>query len=124
MLRSKIVSISCLAVFLVGLIQPVLPMIEYFVFKESIIEFLCEKRDEPENDCEGFCYLTQQIEANDAKQNQPETMLQLDKQLIYLSFASTEKLIIRNSWSVNSFYLISHSPLFSRPHFHPPDLLS
>ncbi len=124
MLRSRIVSITCLAVFLVGLIQPALPMIEYFVFKESIIEFLCEKRDEPENDCEGFCYLIQQIEANDAKQNQPETMLQLDKQLIYLSFASTEKLIIRNSWPICSDYLITNSSLFSRSHFHPPDLHS
>lgn len=45
-----------------GLLQPVLPLIEYYTFQESIIELLCENKDRTDMDCDGVCYLTSQIE--------------------------------------------------------------
>lgn len=65
---------------MVGLAQPVLPMIEYFVFKESIIEFLCNERDVPGSDCQGMCYLKSQIEKQENDERQ-QTLLNLDNLL-------------------------------------------
>ncbi len=63
-----------------GLAQPVLPMIEYFVFKENIIEFLCEQRDVPDSDCEGMCYLKSQIE-DQQNDEQQHLLLKIDELL-------------------------------------------
>lgn len=63
-----------------GLIQPVLPMIEYFTFKQSIIEFLCEERNNPYSDCEGMCYLKSQIEEQQNNEEQ-QALLKLDERL-------------------------------------------
>lgn len=54
--------------FLTGAMQPVLPLIEYHIFQESIIELFCENRDVPDSDCDGICYLTNQIEQQQERQ--------------------------------------------------------
>lgn len=66
----KIYSIILLLSFLTGAIQPIVPLLEYHFFKESIIEFFCVNRDVPESDCEGFCYLTNQIQESQDKQTE------------------------------------------------------
>lgn len=124
MIRSRIVSLFCFTVFFVGTLQPALPMIEYFVFKQNIIEFFCEKRDEPENDCEGFCYLKNQIEANDSKQNHSENLLQIEKQLIYLYSDLKERPVAKQNHSTHYWYSISFISHISSPDFPPPDPLS
>lgn len=45
--------------------QPILPLLEYHIFKQSIIELLCEERDIQESDCDGICYLTNQIQKSE-----------------------------------------------------------
>ena len=66
-------SVILLFAFLVGAIQPVVPLLEYHFFKESIIELFCENRNVPESDCDGICYLTNQIEENRETQNERQT---------------------------------------------------
>jgi hypothetical protein len=67
----KTYSVILLISFLTGAIQPVVPLLEYHFFKESIIELFCVNRDVPDSDCQGFCYLTNQIE--ESQENQPDT---------------------------------------------------
>jgi len=66
-----IYSFILLVAFLVGTIQPIVPLLEYHFFKESIIELFCVNRDVPDSNCDGFCYLTNQIEET---QNQQDDM--------------------------------------------------
>lgn len=73
MLR-KTFAILFLISFTGGLIRPVLPMVEYYLFKESIIELFCVNRDVPESDCEGICYLSDRLEEN-SKQAQGDQVL-------------------------------------------------
>jgi hypothetical protein len=61
----KIYSIILFFSFMIGAIQPIIPVIEYHLFKESIIELFCVNRDQPETQCDGVCYLSSQIEKND-----------------------------------------------------------
>lgn len=57
--------------FLTGAIQPIVPLLEYHFFKESIMELFCENRNVPESDCDGICYLSNQIES--AQENQTDS---------------------------------------------------
>ncbi|GEM_PF-3567258 len=61
--------------FLVGIIQPVLPMVEYYLFKDYIAANLCEERTIEVSDCEGMCYLKNQIRDQEETRNEmPATM--------------------------------------------------
>lgn len=57
--------------FLVGTLQPALPLIEYHIFKENIIQKFCVDRELPQSDCEGSCYLASQIEQNQERDGEP-----------------------------------------------------
>jgi len=61
----KIYSIILFISFMIGAIQPIIPVIEYHLYKESIIELFCVNRDQPEIQCDGVCYLSSQIEKNE-----------------------------------------------------------
>ncbi len=44
------------------LARPILPYIEYAVFKDYIAKNLCVNRDKPKSCCQGKCHLKKQIE--------------------------------------------------------------
>jgi len=60
--------------FLTGIIQPVLPMLEYHLFKDYITENLCEERSLEVSDCEGMCYLRNQIKDHEETQSEMPAM--------------------------------------------------
>ena len=80
----KAISILFFFVYLAGLVQPVLPLVEYYLFKESITELFCVNRDNPESDCEGMCYLSNQIEEQEDQQGSPDSLLNSEDVLITL----------------------------------------
>jgi hypothetical protein len=53
--------------YLVAMMQPVMPLIEYNLNKEYIVSTLCENRDKPELACNGKCYLQTKIEQSEQK---------------------------------------------------------
>src|SRR5690625_2404000 len=59
---NRIRSITLLLTFLAGAIQPLIPLMEYHIFKENIIEHMCENRHDPDSDCDGRCYLAKQVQ--------------------------------------------------------------
>ncbi len=46
---------------LVVLSKPLWPLVEYTINYEYIVNKLCENKDKPEMQCNGKCYLTQQL---------------------------------------------------------------
>jgi len=50
--------------YMIGLLQPVLPLLEYAVFKTTWTELFCINKDVPESTCEAGCYLGKKIEEN------------------------------------------------------------
>ncbi len=65
----RIYSLILLISFMVGAIQPIVPLMEYHFFKESIMELFCVERDVPDSDCDGFCYLTSQISESEEQRH-------------------------------------------------------
>jgi hypothetical protein len=60
--------------FLTGTIQPVLPMLEYHLFKDYITENLCEERSLEVSECEGMCYLRNQIKDHEETRSEMPAM--------------------------------------------------
>lgn len=50
-----------LNLYLLALIQPIIPIIEYFVNYDYIASELCENRNKPILTCNGKCYLEEQV---------------------------------------------------------------
>ncbi len=49
------------SLYLMGMVRPILPFIEYELNKEYISEFLCINRDKPKLQCDGKCHLAQEL---------------------------------------------------------------
>ena len=51
-----------LNLYLLAIVQPALPVIEYVLRYQYIVNELCENRDKPILSCNGKCYLGDQVE--------------------------------------------------------------
>ncbi len=63
-----------LNLYLLAIIQPAIPVIEYFVHYQFIAKELCENKDNPLMACNGKCYLEKQVKKQqnlDLDQNSP-----------------------------------------------------
>ena len=60
------------------MIQPALPIIEYIVNYDYIVDELCENRDKPILTCNGKCYLEEQVK-HQQNQNHDQKMPQVPK---------------------------------------------
>ncbi|MEX1212633.1 MAG: hypothetical protein WEA36_07295 [Balneolaceae bacterium] len=79
-MRIRVYTLFCFVSLMTGLLQPALPLIEYYTFQESIIELFCINKDKPEMHCDGACYLRSQIKKmQEDPSSVPDTLLALDK---------------------------------------------
>lgn len=65
----QISGILFLALYIVGMLRPVLPYIDYALNKDHIATTHCINQDKPELKCNGQCYLMQQLKAMSAEQD-------------------------------------------------------
>ena len=61
-IRKLIITHLLLNLYLLVLVQPGLPVLEYMINYNYIVNELCENRDKPVLACNGKCYLGNQIE--------------------------------------------------------------
>ena len=47
--------------YMVAMIRPVMPIVEYYANHEYIVAVLCENRDKPAMACNGKCYLEKEM---------------------------------------------------------------
>ncbi len=109
---------------MVAMVKPVLPVFDYVVNHDYIVEFLCINQDKPELNCDGKCYLMQQLEAQkeEKKQNLPAIDLQ-EYPIGFVSFVaivavSDAPKILKKTISYSNQY----SFLTSYSYFHPPSV--
>lgn len=61
-MKYRLFAILQLGIMVFYLARPILPYIEYAVFKDYIAKNLCVNRDKPKSCCQGKCHLKKQIE--------------------------------------------------------------
>ena len=62
-------------VYLLAIIQPMYPVLEYLINYDYIVSQLCENRDKPVMACNGKCYLGKQVKENQETRKDPNRPL-------------------------------------------------
>ncbi len=73
-MKKLIITHLLLNLYLLVLVQPALPVLEYLINYDYIVNELCENRDKPILTCNGMCYLGDQVEKQldlDSNQEKP-----------------------------------------------------
>jgi len=64
-MKKQFLAISFYLLYLLAMIKPLIPMLEYYANYDYIVTVLCENKDKPLLKCNGKCYLQDQIKKND-----------------------------------------------------------
>lgn len=107
------------------MLRPILPLFDYVINQDYIAEFLCVNTDKPELDCNGKCYLVQELEQQnkDKKENLPKIAME-DYPIGFVHFISfaSPKDTLYISISIN--YSNNYSFMYIANRFHPPNYFS
>ncbi|WP_456377401.1 hypothetical protein [Lutibacter sp.] len=64
-MKNQILGIFFYLVYLLAMVRPLVPIIEYHANYDYIATVLCENRDKPYLECNGKCYLEKQLKKAD-----------------------------------------------------------
>ncbi len=71
----RLIAFTIITIYLMALLRPIFPYIEYLVNKEYIATVLCINKDKPEMHCNGKCHLTKQLKkASEDENNSPSDL--------------------------------------------------
>lgn len=78
-MKNQFLGIFFYLVYLLAMVRPVLPVIEYYANYDYIASVLCENRDKPYLECNGKCYLEKQLnKTNHNGHDHKSTIPQID----------------------------------------------
>lgn len=60
-MKNQFLGIFFYLLYLLAMVRPIIPIIEYYANYDYIAEELCENRDKPYLECNGKCYLKKQL---------------------------------------------------------------
>lgn len=113
--------ISIFIIFTIAL-RPVLPLIDYAVNYEYIVDNLCKNRDIPQSTCKGKCYLEKELSKTEKQSNNGQNvkLAGLDVFLSHdvLSF-SVNRFDVENQ-KIKSGSTDFHTSEYHSRIFHPP----
>ncbi|SDX49030.1 hypothetical protein SAMN05444411_10651 [Lutibacter oricola] len=66
-MKNQFLAIFFYFMYLLAMVKPIVPIMEYYANYDYIASVLCENRDKPFLDCNGKCYLQKQLDKNDFK---------------------------------------------------------
>lgn len=113
--------------YLVAMLQPVIPLIEYYSNKEYIASVLCENRDKPALACNGKCYLEKQLKKASNQDTHDHSIPKIDMSKYPVSQISIveDKEIGKEFIQKTSFYNRKTYPQkYTTSVFKPPQFLA
>ena len=87
-MKKLIITHLLLNLYLLVLVQPSLPVLEYLINYDYIVNELCENRDKPILTCNGKCYLGDQVEKQ--LDRGPDQQIPLPPQIDFKQFISLQ----------------------------------
>ncbi len=116
-----------LNLYLLVLIQPAIPILEYFVNYNYIVEELCENRDNPILTCNGKCYLEKQVKKQNNLDHKHDSPIPPEVDLEKFITLKTKSFVYQVDFDVNikktpSFYLLLEEDTFITSILKPPIL--
>ena len=108
--------------YLVAMVRPITPLIEFAVNQEQIAQFLCTNRDRPDLRCNGKCYLMQMLQ--EQKDEKEESPIMMDLSEYPIGFVKIVEIALKTVSATipeQSFGIVNHySYLYFFSEFHPP----
>jgi hypothetical protein len=78
-MKNQFFGIFFYLLYLLAMVRPVMPIIEYYANYDYIANVLCENRDKPYLECNGKCYLDDQLaKVNHTDHDHKSTIPQID----------------------------------------------
>jgi len=111
--------------YMLAMLRPIQPCIEYLLNQDYIAEFLCINKDEPELQCNGKCHLVKEIEKQ--QQEEPITTLSVSMENYPIGFVNIYQLKLFSNPLNQDRPRFSYSQLyqfdFYKNTFQPPELV-
>ena len=104
------------------MVRPVLPLFDYLINEDYIATFLCINKDKVEMQCNGKCYLMQQLskQNEDKKQSLPRIAME-EYPIGFVNLILFDAINETVPFIENSFiYKNNYNYLFIYSSFHPP----
>ncbi|MDP6922580.1 MAG: hypothetical protein QGH06_06375 [Lutibacter sp.] len=60
-MKNQLLGIFFYGLYLLAMVRPLIPMMEYYANYDYIVTVLCENKDRPYLECKGSCYLKEQL---------------------------------------------------------------
>ncbi|MDO5970121.1 hypothetical protein Q4Q35_09905 [Flavivirga aquimarina] len=122
----KLIATFFVFLYMIAMLKPIQPYIEYALNQDYIAEFLCINKEKPEFQCNGKCHLVKEIEKQ--QENEPLSSLRISLENYPIGFVTiysiekkSEDFVISNS-SQFSYIQLYHFNYFKRA-YQPPDLV-
>lgn len=78
-MKNQIFGIFFYLLYLLAMVRPIVPIMEYYANYDYIATVLCENRDKPYLECNGKCYLEKQLKkTNHTNHNHKSTVPQIN----------------------------------------------
>lgn len=124
--RSTSFSVICLCILVFYLLRPILPFVEYAMYKDYISKNLCINKDKPHNCCQGKCYLDDQVTKNaepvDSSRDTNKKVIPDKIMEDHLKAESNFTLPFEKTIILTSFYSLRITNTLPSPLFVPPEL--
>lgn len=121
----KLTAISFVFLYVIAMLRPVQPYVEYVLNQDYIAEFLCINKDKPKLQCQGKCHLMKQLEKQ--KENNPISSLRISLENYPIGFVNILKIhpiqISSLTNQENLFYQKLYRFKYNYSAFQPPDLV-
>ncbi|MFD2726099.1 hypothetical protein [Hyunsoonleella rubra] len=122
----KLTAIFFVMLYMLAMLRPVQPYVEYVLNQDYIAEFLCINKDKPKLQCNGKCYLAKQLE----KQQEQEPFSSLSISLENYPIGFVEILNIDVSIGIAQSEKPTNTPYqklyyfdYNYSAFQPPDIV-
>ncbi len=109
--------------YLLAMLRPVMPLLEYVVHQDYIAEFLCINKEKPELACEGKCYLMQKLneQHEEKRQNLPPIVME-EYPIGFVAILNLNRSKDNAPRTANNFtYQANYTYLFVRNDLDPPN---
>lgn len=127
-MKTQVLSIFFYLLYLLAMVRPLVPIMEYYANYDYIATVLCENKDKPYLECNGKCYLQKQLkEVNHDNHEHKSTIPQInfdDYPISPLNQFSYQLKVFKELNSEKSYYVNYTSQDFFKSVFKPPQVIS
>lgn len=113
--------------YLLAMLRPVQPYVEFVLNQDYIVEFLCINKNKPQLQCNGKCHLVKQLEKQ--QEQEPLSALSISLENYPIGFVNIFKIVRLNVFLFQK--KVAHVPYrslyyfeYNFSDFRPPDVVS